>query len=60
MTEARKFTCAACGETFTPSWTDEEAQREADKNFPGLKPEDRSTVCDDCYKLLLQLYGPWQ
>lgn len=44
------YKCDSCGEVFEKGWSDEEAEKEADDLFPGLKVEDRAVVCDDCFK----------
>ena len=44
-----EYTCAACGETFTKVWSDEEATAEAEQLFPN-DLDDLVVVCDDCWQ----------
>jgi hypothetical protein len=48
------YTCAACGNTYNKTWTDEEAHAEALENF-GVEPdpEGMSIVCDVCFNRLM-------
>jgi hypothetical protein len=46
-----RFTCAACGGTFTIGWTKEQAQ--AEKTANGFDVYKCVQVCDDCYKILM-------
>jgi hypothetical protein len=48
------FTCENCKKTFEKKWSDDEAQKEAEKNGWGNLPKDEiAVVCDDCYNLLI-------
>ena len=47
---SRYFRCSACATVFRSSISDEEAQAEAERDFPGHKPEDMDVLCDDCYE----------
>lgn len=50
------YTCAECGRTFVKTWTDEEAlaeMAEMVENFGDVPPEERATVCDDCYEEIM-------
>jgi DNA-directed RNA polymerase subunit RPC12/RpoP len=47
------YTCECCGKSFEKGWSDKEARRESEKNFPGLEDEDAAVVCDDCYKKIM-------
>lgn len=44
-----QYECAMCGGIFNKSQTDEEADEECVKFFPG-NDEPREVVCDDCFK----------
>lgn len=49
------YKCAACGGVFEQEWTEEEAQAEAVRDFPGMDTQDpnqSAMVCDDCYKAM--------
>lgn len=59
MTDKRIVTCAECGFTFEPSWSDEEAKAEAARNYPGLRPEEAAVVCDNCFKEITARRGFW-
>jgi hypothetical protein len=43
------YVCEKCKRKFEKGWSDEECEAEAQQVFPGLPPEERSLVCDDCY-----------
>lgn len=48
------FKCEQCGEVFEKAWSDAEAHLEQMANgFGDLMPEDRATVCDDCYEAIM-------
>jgi len=58
----RTFRCANCERNFIVTdrtWTDEKQQAEVARNFPGLRPEERAQVCDDCFKELVAKHGLW-
>ena len=61
MTPSGTFECEACHGTFSVMPGNEEfAVKEAATLFPGLAPEDRRRVCDDCFGLLrIDEAGPW-
>ena len=42
------FICAACGNTYSKAWSDEEAEAEKNRDFP--HETDLVTVCEDCYQ----------
>ena len=44
----RTFVCDRCRGMFE-NGNEEEALAEAAVYFPGLKPEEISVICDDCY-----------
>jgi hypothetical protein len=50
------FTCQHCGRTFPKGWSDEDAEREYDRVFPGVD-EAGVEVCDDCYLLITAWLG---
>ena len=43
------YTCAVCGGIFEKGQTDEEAEEELKKNYPGFTIADCELTCDDCY-----------
>ena len=47
-----EFKCAHCGGVFEKAWSDLEARKEYEENFPQESSEGwkEATVCDDCYK----------
>ncbi len=47
-----EYRCDACGGVFSHGWSDEEALAESAALFGNLRPEDRSCVCDDCFKII--------
>lgn len=53
MTDS-EYTCACCKETFLKDWSDEEAEAECEKLFPGYNRENQVVVCDDCYQKIMQ------
>jgi hypothetical protein len=57
---AEKYTCAACGGTFSKGWSEEEALAESRDVF-GVDPAQDPTmavVCDDCYKAMTAVIPP--
>lgn len=52
MTE---FNCGVCKQTFDKidEWTDEDALKEYEEN--GFTDEDKVSVCDDCYNILMPI-----
>lgn len=54
MTELSKgYRCAACGGSFNASWSDEEANAEAEKFWGVTKAKEDArmvVVCDDCFQ----------
>jgi hypothetical protein len=50
---ANTFTCYRCGETFEKGWSDEEAEAEARGLLSDAEMDDKVTVCDDCYVLVV-------
>ena len=51
MADPIKYKCAVCKGEFTSGWTDSEAKKELEQQFPGFKPEDCEILCDVCYNL---------
>jgi hypothetical protein len=52
----RHFICPGCGNLFTsnPEQTEAEREQEAQENLGAVPEEDdRISVCDDCYPVLL-------
>ncbi len=47
---ADTYTCEMCKGTFDKGWTDEEAQAEAERLFPGMDHSDMAMLCDDCFQ----------
>lgn len=54
LSEPRKFTCDACGETFDAGWSEEEAEAELAETFPGFDKLECARVCDDCYQEMMK------
>jgi DNA-directed RNA polymerase subunit RPC12/RpoP len=51
-----EFQCAKCKRIFDKGWTGEEAQAEANQNFPGLdsdNADEAAIVCDYCYNEMM-------
>lgn len=53
MTDAAMFTCELCRLIFRKERSDAEAMAEYVDRFPGFEQEDRSIVCDDCYRKIM-------
>lgn len=50
MTEHNEtFTCDRCGGTFPQGWSDEEAEAELARDYPGFPKEACGVLCDDCH-----------
>jgi hypothetical protein len=51
------YKCSNCNLEFelVKNWTDEDAIKEKEKNFPGITLEECDIVCDDCYQKLRDL-----
>lgn len=47
-----QFRCEACLGVFEKNLSDEEAEAQLAKEFPGSSPRDCGLVCDDCYKAM--------
>lgn len=48
------YVCEMCGEVYESDWTQEEAEKEFEDNFPYHLDEPKSVVCDDCYEILVR------
>lgn len=51
-----EFQCAKCKRIFDKGWTDDEAEAEANQNFPGLdcnNAAEAAIICDDCYNAMM-------
>ena len=48
------YKCARCDGVFEYEWTDEEAIKEKEQNFPSISLKECIIVCDDCYKELME------
>jgi hypothetical protein len=46
---ARRFVCRGCGKDYSPPPEETEALAELERTF-GLKPENASSLCDECGK----------
>lgn len=51
------YTCANCHSTYKKAWSDEEADKEFEQNFPGSNDE-KAIVCDDCYQMMIEARPP--
>ena len=48
------FTCDNCGETYTKTWSDEEAMAEAESLYPAEDLEEGTgIVCDPCFQVIM-------
>lgn len=43
------YICVVCKKTFHKGWSDEDARKELEENFPDDLNADMTLVCDDCY-----------
>lgn len=44
-----EFKCAICHGVFEKLLSDEEAEQQLNKEFPGFTSDECDYVCDDCY-----------
>jgi Fe2+ or Zn2+ uptake regulation protein len=51
---SRHYKCSCCGGFFENRCSDEEAEAERQKNFPGVPLSECELVCDDCYKKIMK------
>lgn len=49
----RVYFCELCEGIFESPWSDAEAQAEYARTFPGMEQEPQSTLCEDCYKRVI-------
>jgi hypothetical protein len=45
-----EYQCGICKDIFEKGWTDQEAEDELKKTFPGFDKTECDLVCDDCFK----------
>jgi hypothetical protein len=45
-----EFRCYKCKGIFKKELSEKEKIEQLNKEFPGFKPSDCETICDDCYK----------
>jgi DNA-directed RNA polymerase subunit RPC12/RpoP len=50
-----EYTCAACGKTYISLKPEETLEREFAERIGREPREDDVKICDDCYKLLLEI-----
>ena len=50
-----EYTCGMCGETFTKSWSDDDAMDEHEAMFPDHKGP-VAVICDDCFHKLFPVH----
>lgn len=49
-----EYTCDLCGNTYEKSWSDEEAQKEAEELWTQEElASGTSIVCDDCFNKIM-------
>lgn len=53
------FTCDRCGGTFPNAWTEEEAEAELARDFPGFAKSECGVLCDDCHAKFTE-WHTWQ
>lgn len=53
LIERESYVCEGCGRTFQKTRSDESAAAEASAIFPAQLLEDKTLVCDDCYRLTM-------
>lgn len=58
LRQGSSFRCACCKGEFPyvtdGTWTEEDARKETQANFPGAPDEALTVVCDDCYEDLMR------
>jgi hypothetical protein len=52
----REYTCARCGGTFTPGWSEEEARAEAAQNWGDVPAVAMDEICDDCHTEFMEWF----
>lgn len=57
----RRAICDNCGLVMEidDDWTEEEKVAEMKANIGDIPPEDRATVCDDCYEAIMRSHPPY-
>jgi len=45
-----EYQCGHCGNIYEKGCTDEEADIEAQENFPDVPEDELEDICDHCYK----------
>ena len=53
--ESNEYKCDRCGEVFSKTWSDEDAEVEAVEIFGEEALKDRAVVCDDCYNVVMRV-----
>lgn len=48
-----QYRCDICGGIFDKAWTNDDAEAELRRNFPGLKPGDCGITCDNCFDAIM-------
>jgi hypothetical protein len=49
-------TCAVCGKTFVPAWSEAEAIAERERLWPGHAAEECDVLCDDCMEKFMKWF----
>ena len=49
------YQCDQCGGIFEKGWSDDDAKKEKERLFPSLKKENESIVCDDCFRIIMEV-----
>lgn len=47
--KGNEYQCAACGNVYEKSWSDEEAQKESLEIWGEIPESDQVVICDDCF-----------
>jgi hypothetical protein len=47
-----EYQCVICKGIFEKCWSDEEAMKEYNENFPNESKEKIKVVCDDCWQIV--------
>jgi hypothetical protein len=50
------FVCAACGHLFIKGWSEEEAETELARSFPGFEKSECVMICGGCYTETMGYY----
>ena len=54
LAAGREYVCAACGNEYISTVSGAEAEAGMRLAFGNVKKEDQVTVCDDCYRIVMQ------